>query len=180
MYLTLILGPMFSGKTSYLINKFKTEQNHKILSIKYSSDDRYDSENICSHDHLSIPAIKINDINVINNINNYDIVLIDEGQFFKNLDTWIRNINFKGKIYISALNGDYNQKPFGDIPFLISKADEIIFLHGKCQFCHRHSSFSQRIVPSLKQVEIGGTDKYVPVCGECFQLDVIPSSNEFQ
>lgn len=180
MYLTLILGPMFSGKTSYLITKFKTEQNQKILSIKYSSDNRYNSDKICSHDHLSIPAIKINDINLINNLTNYDIVLIDEGQFFKNLDKWIRNINFKGKIYISALNGDYNQKPFGDIPFLISKADEIIFLHGKCQFCHCCSSFSKRIVPSLKQVEIGGTDKYVPVCGECLHLDVDSSLNESQ
>ena len=60
--LHLILGPMFAGKTTSLINKANEISDilnkDKILLINHSSDIRY-SENtfITSHDNLKIPCI---------------------------------------------------------------------------------------------------------------------------
>jgi len=168
MYLTLVLGPMFAGKTSFLINKYK-ESSEKILVVKFSNDNRYSDIEIVSHNGLKIPAISVNDLNDLSNVENYDVILIDEGQFYPNLNNWIRNLNFNGKIYISALNGDFKREPFGDIPSLISFANDIIFLKGKCYHCPRQSCYSKKIVSNQSQVDVGGIDKYVPVCEECYQ-----------
>ena len=60
--LHLILGPMFAGKTTSLINKANEISNiinkDEILIINHSSDIRY-SENtfITSHDNIKIPCI---------------------------------------------------------------------------------------------------------------------------
>ena len=184
MKLTLVLGPMFAGKTSFIINKF--HQEHKlfkdIIALKPTIDNRYSDNEIVSHnDNLkSIPALIVDDLNQIEKtfLDNFDIILIDEGQFFKNLNLWIRKMeNFSGEIIISALNGDFKRQAFGEINLLISRADNLIFLQGQCHFCSRSSSFSLKktIVKSStsqeeNQIEVGGNDKYVPVCGSCYCL----------
>ena len=175
MKLTLVLGPMFAGKTSFLIEKYKQakNENKSMIAIKPKIDNRYQPNQISSHNNIHIPALVVNNLDEIeiNSINNFDIILIDEGQFFENLNLWIRNLeDFYGEIIISALNGDFKRKNFGEISLLISRADDIIFLQGQCHFCHRPSSFSKKLSPSENQVEVGGADKYVPVCGNCYQI----------
>lgn len=163
---------MFSGKTTYLINKYnKSNNKKKILVIKYSDDIRYNKSNVISHDNLMIPSLSTKKLLLIDNIQlkQYDIILIDEGQFFTNLDKWIRTINFKGQIYISALNGDSKKQSFGDISKLISFTNDIIFLHGKCHYCNQKSCYSQKLTDDLNQIDIGGNDKYVPVCEKCYK-----------
>lgn len=57
----LILGPMFSGKTTELIRRIKRYEsaNHKCMVIKYARDVRYDSDetstnSIITHDRFLI------------------------------------------------------------------------------------------------------------------------------
>ena len=57
----LILGPMFSGKTTELIRRIKRYEtaNHKCMVVKYSKDVRYDegenfSNSIATHDRLIV------------------------------------------------------------------------------------------------------------------------------
>ena len=117
-YLHLILGPMFSGKSTKLIqyiNKYKT-LNKKLLIIKPSIDNRYTtSANICTHDMQIQNCICIDHSNLdtLFNLDTYStssIIIIEEGQFFDNL---FENINQmlsdRKTIYISALNGDSNR-----------------------------------------------------------------------
>jgi hypothetical protein len=89
-HLTLILGPMYSGKSTKLINyarKFKII-NKKFLIFKHNIDNRYETDYICSHNLDKEPCICIDDIYKIfdhKEYNNSDIIIIEEAQFFKKL-----------------------------------------------------------------------------------------------
>merc|ERR1712004_277782 len=80
----LILGPMFSGKSTELIRRLKRLQiaNYHCLIVKYSKDTRYDQESIATHDRQTLKAVsvaKLNDLKV--NLDDFDVIGIDEGQF---------------------------------------------------------------------------------------------------
>src|SRR3990172_13384553 len=82
----LIIGPMFSSKSTSLISRYKrhTIGGRKCLLVKYQNDTRYDSECIVTHDNLKIKAVpcsKLGDIEHL--IDDYDVICIDEVQFYK-------------------------------------------------------------------------------------------------
>ena len=72
--LTLILGPMFAGKSTYLINKANQllvngSNENEIMLINHSSDMRYDTNKICSHNGEKINSKSLNTLsNIINDI----------------------------------------------------------------------------------------------------------------
>lgn len=77
----------------------------------------------------------------------------------------------KGKIIVvAALDGTYQRIGFGDILNLIPLAESIIKLHAVCMKCYNNASFTKRI-SNEKAIEIiGGADKYMSVCRECYHL----------
>jgi thymidine kinase len=89
-FLELILGPMFSGKTTRLIeiyNKYN-RSSKKICVVNYSLDTRYHNEMLSTHDKVMIPCIfstTINELFTSDNLKEADIVLINEGQFFEDI-----------------------------------------------------------------------------------------------
>nr|CAD2197810.1 unnamed protein product [Meloidogyne enterolobii] len=80
----LIIGPMFSGKTTEL---FRLATRHTLAGrsvaiIKYRHDIRYDSTQACTHDHRKMEAFLAENIEEIyETIKNYNVIGIDEGQF---------------------------------------------------------------------------------------------------
>ena len=167
-YLMLILGPMFSGKSTKLIqyiNKYKT-LNKQMLIIKPSLDNRYiTSANICTHDMQTQSCICIDKdkLNTILNDDQYinsQIIIIEEGQFFENLHMAINQMLIDKKtIYISALNGDSNQELFGEIYKLIPICDNIVKLTSLCSICRNGTKaiFSMRITDETTQTLIGNS-----------------------
>ena len=91
--ITLIMGPMFSGKTTSLINTIKRYnwQNKKAVLVKYTMDNRYSSESkIITHDKLEAPALNCQKLtDILTTLKEYDVIGIDEGQFF--LDVFRNN-----------------------------------------------------------------------------------------
>ena len=82
--LQVILGPMFSGKSTELVRRLKRFQiaRHDCLVIKYSKDQRYDEEKLATHDKQLFPAVsaeKLNDIR--EQVEKHSVIGIDEGQF---------------------------------------------------------------------------------------------------
>lgn len=53
-YLELILGPMFSGKTTRLIQDYKAYKfiEKRVVVINYSLDTRYSETSLSSHDRI--------------------------------------------------------------------------------------------------------------------------------
>ena len=67
--LELIIGPMFSGKTTELIrriNRYKSI-NRKCLVINHSNDTRSQDEVLLSHDHTTIKCLKLNNLSNLKN-----------------------------------------------------------------------------------------------------------------
>jgi len=175
-YLMLILGPMFSGKSTKLIqfiNKYKT-LNKKMLIIKPSIDNRYTSTDICTHDMQTqrckcIDHDKLKHIFGDDEYINSQIIIIEEGQFFENLFEIISQMLIDKKtIYISALNGDSNQQLFGEIYKLMPICDNIEFLHALCLDCSDGTPaiFSKRLNNNNNnnQILVAGANEYKAVC----------------
>jgi thymidine kinase len=174
-YLDLILGPMFSGKTSYLINIYYINRmSSKLLVINHASDTRYTYESeMVSHDKQHIPCVlvdKLNDIDI--DMNTVDRILINEGQLFPDLYEFVMKQVYENKkyVYIAGLDGDYKRNPIGQMHQLISHADTIVKLQGKCSMCKvKPSIFTLRISDDKQQILIGN-DQYKPVCRMCFEI----------
>ena len=87
--LNIIMGPMYSGKSTELLriyNKFK--RNYNILVINHKCDNRYGTNSVNTHNKDSIDSVSVDNLfDSINesNLEEIDIILIDESQFFDNL-----------------------------------------------------------------------------------------------
>ena len=181
--LDMILGPMFSGKTTKLLEILDVfdKQNIKYLAIKPKIDDRYNESDknnfIVSHtfkkrecmvtSNLSsvlevIQKSKEDDSQVL------EYVIIDEAQFFKNLYNFSITCleKLKVNLIVTGLDGDFMRKPMGEILDLLPIANTITKLSAKCHHkdCCEPAIFSHRIVAEQSQVLIGGSDMYVPLC----------------
>src|SRR5437868_15288473 len=89
-YLKIVIGCMFSGKTTYIINECKKWQRlgKCPLIINYAFDKRYsDEDKVMSHDKIGIDCLMLEDLSFEKTINieSYDIILINEAQFFPDL-----------------------------------------------------------------------------------------------
>jgi len=172
-YLELIIGPMFSGKTSRLIEIYKQCKfcNISVIAINYSLDTRYDPLLLSTHDQIKIPCIQTTDlIAVLNNVKNYQVILINEGQFFSDLYTFVQIMLENNKqIYICGLDGDFERKKFGYILDLIPLCDKVTKLSSLCSLCKDGTPgiFSFRLTFEKEQTIIGSSN-YIPVCRNCY------------
>ena len=189
-YLELFIGPMFSGKTSKLLEIYKqyTFCNSEIIVINHSSDNRYSDTMLSTHDKTMIPCVNI--INLMDlfkyspildiNIENCDIILINEGQFFEDLHEFVSQcLKEKKKIYVSGLDGDFLRKKFGQILDLIPLCDKVTKLTSLCGLCKNGTPgiFSLRLTKDSCQTLIG-SDNYVPVCRSCYKENTWEENNE--
>ena len=178
-YLKMIIGCMFSGKSSELLRQCRTYQSidKKILYINYIDDTRYSSTEITTHDNSGENAIfvkNLNDIIQLPDFKTADIIGINEAQFFEDVYETVKSLvdDYNKIVIICGLDGDYERKPFGDFLQLIPHAEEVLKLKALCKMCKNgtYAAFTKRIVDSSEQVLIGGTDTYLPVCRDCFNL----------
>lgn len=166
--LDLIIGPMFAGKTTFLINKIKElkNNNNKFIILKSSLDIRYNIDKITSHDNINENCIPINNLIEFTDVNQYDTILIDEAQFITNLKKcileWLDIYNIH--IIICGLDGDFQKNKIGEILDLIPYADTCIKLNSKCHYCNNNAPFTHRINNDKNIILIGSKDYYIPLC----------------
>ena len=168
----LILGPMFSGKSTRLIELIRkyVYKAKKTIMVKYFADQRYSEKSeVVTHDLIKYDSINCKLLrNSFDTLKQYDVIGIDEGQFFADLVEVCEELALMGKIIlIAALNGDFRMEPFPVIQRIISKSDKIKLLKAYCFNCHKDAKFSLRIVQSNETVLIGAGEAYKPACREC-------------
>lgn len=193
-YLELIIGPMFSGKTSRLVELYNQYKfcNMKISVINHSSDNRYDEDLMTTHDKIKIPCIKTTNLtdiwkiqynsniqdlikknDIINYVKNSDVILINEGQFFKDLyEIVVEMLESNKRVYICGLDGDFERKKIGNILDLIPLCDKVTKLSSLCSLCKNGAPgiFSMRLTNEKEQIVIG-SDNYIPVCRNCYETN---------
>jgi len=168
----LILGPMFSGKSTRLIEQMRkyVYKAKKTIMVKYYADQRYSEKSeVVTHDLIKYDSINCKLLrNSFETLKQYDVIGIDEGQFFADLVEVCEELALMGKIIlIAALNGDFRMEPFPVIQRIIAKSDKIKLLKAYCFNCHKDAKFSLRIVQSNETVLIGAGEAYKPACREC-------------
>jgi thymidine kinase len=173
-YLELIIGPMFSGKSTELIRiirRYKTI-GRNILVINHKFNNRYNSTVITTHNKDSyddcIILDNLRELITTINLNNFDIIIIEELQFFNDaLENIIYLVEKLNKTVICAgLDGDSERKSFGDVLKLIPYADKVNKLSALCKYCSdgTQAHFSKRKVITDKQTLVGDTTIYEAVC----------------
>ena len=178
-YLELAIGPMFSGKTSWILQKYDQHLfcGNKVMVINHSEDVRYDSTMLSTHDKKMIPCTQLNDFNdesicgeINEKIMQSQVILINEGQFFSGLVDFVNLLLSKKKIiYICGLDGDFKQTRFGELLDLIPICDKVYKMRSLCSICKNgtHAIFSHRVNENTEQKLIG-SDMYIPLCRKCY------------
>ncbi len=189
--LEVITGPMFSGKSEELKRRLirAAYAKKKILLIKAGVDDREvrnifnivrEDSKLSSYEFLTTKIVNsTKDMGSILDILPFDIIAIDEAQFFKKwfvkrlekiLDACAK-INIT--IIISGLDMDAWKKPFGNMPYLLSLADDVQKLTAICVHCQGANGpgiFTQKKPGGSKnQVEVG-SDIYEARCRVCHYI----------
>ena len=172
-WIEVICGSMFSGKTEELIRRLKRAKiaNLKVEIFKPSMDTRYHEQNIVSHDESIIQSTPIdNSQTILLLASDVNVIGIDEAQFFDDqLPEVCDQLAFRGiRVIVAGLDMDYTTRPFGQMPFLLAKADYITKLHAICVICGNIASYSYRKTAKGGQLLIGEKDLYEPRCRHCY------------
>lgn len=172
-WIEVICGSMFSGKTEELIRRLKRARiaNLKVEIFKPAMDVRYDETSIISHDENKIISTPIeNSQQILLLAQEVDVVGIDEAQFFDDeLPNVCDQLALAGvRVIVAGLDMDYTGKPFGQMPFLLAKADYITKLHAICVVCGNIANYSFRKSPAKETFLLGEKDLYEPRCRHCY------------
>jgi thymidine kinase len=186
--LDIILGPMYSGKSSELLRRLftVTEVGLTALYINNALDSRNIDDVFSSHNpqlksKLScdkVKMIKVKNLSSvdINDVLCADIIGVDEAQFYPTLDDvkiWIEK--HKKRVVVTGLDGNYNREKFGCILDLIPWCDSVVKLTAYCVEC----SAGRRLEPAIFShcikkkeivINVGAHDKYISLCRKCYLL----------
>lgn len=178
--LEIILGCMFSGKSSMMLNKVRQHLilGEQVMLINHASDVRYAHGAITTHDKIQMGAICVESLMPIIDTTNYNqarIVCIEEAQFFVDLEEFVvKAVEDDHKhVILCGLDGDFHRKPFMNIISLIPMADVVEKLNALCIKCKDGTlaSFSKRIIDNQERHLVGSNGMYIPVCRYHYKND---------
>ena len=165
---------MFSGKTEELIRRVKRAQiaNQNVEIFKPQLDKRYDEHDVVSHNQNVVSSVPVESASqILLYASGNEVVGIDEAQFFDEALPGVCNelANNGVRVIVAGLDMDFQGKPFGPMPGLLAVANFITKVHAICIQCGALAQFSFRKVKYDKQVMLGETESYVPLCRNCYQ-----------
>jgi thymidine kinase len=175
MSLKLFIGPMFAGKSTRLHTEISPYEGLKssVAYIKPSKDQRGLSwsvhGNVAPNSKTTLVEIVTERLSTID-VKPYNIIAIDETQFFPDLIDVVKVWLSQGKHILAAgLDGDINQQPMGQTLLLIPLADKVTKITAKCIICNElgldtQAPFTIRRDGRTDISEEVGTEIYKSVC----------------
>lgn len=175
MSLEVVVGPMFSGKSSYAVSYTRRQRaiGKSVLVIKPDIDNRYGIEEyLMTHDNDRVqckmwkvrePLCKMTDLN-------YDCYVVEEAQFFEHLQHFCYELVMKRhkNVLVVGLDGCAQQKKFGEILDVIPMASSVKKLTALCSVCKdgTPAPYTKKYIGDWggEQVDVGGLEKYAAVC----------------
>lgn len=169
----LIFGPMFSGKTTELLRRVERHQfaKRKCAVVKHTIDTRYSGDEVVTHAQQSKPSTFVLPRldAIIKELLDYDVIAVDEGQFFPDIVESCEFLANNGKtVIVAALDGTFYRKAFGRVLELVPMSESVVKLNSVCMRCFGEAAFTKRLGTEQQDVDIGGADKYSAVCRNCF------------
>jgi thymidine kinase len=192
MSITLIKGPMFSGKTTRLIeeyNKTAIDPHKTLLAFKSIRDDRTAKDIISTHpdkdgnfNYIKCKAIA-DSCEIWHYLRLYIpsgsvvYIFIDEAQFIHNLDKNAEMLANAGHhLFIAALNATWKAEPWSVVSGIEVKATNIVLLKSICTECGSHDAIrtwlhtppNQKLANVAEPIIIGNKDLYTALCRSCY------------
>ena len=177
MSLDIVLGPMWAGKSSYVIGKIRRYRaiGWEVLVVTNPLDNRYGSQVVSTHDKEQVAAYAISDLRHLYEDALYQrakLVIIEEAQFYSGLYAFVKRAVEEDEKHIVCvgLDGDANRQPFGEILSLIPLCDNVEKIKSLCSECKDGTPalFTHRFVTAQTQINVGGEDSYTPLCRKHF------------
>ncbi|MFC6997361.1 thymidine kinase [Rufibacter roseus] len=172
-WIEVICGSMFSGKTEELIRRLNRAKiaKQRVEIFKPAIDTRYHDEDVVSHNATAIRSTPVqfaNDMLLLGS--GCDVLGVDEAQFFDDAITevCVQLANNGVRVIVAGLDMDFQGKPFGPMPALLSVAEYVTKVHAVCVQCGEIASYSYRNAVSKEKVLLGETDSYEARCRHCF------------
>lgn len=174
----VICGSMFCGKTEELIRRVRraTIAKQTVQVFKPIIDVRYGLERVTSHDGQNIEAQPVETSAEISHLLSpkTTVVAVDEAQFFDDqIVPLVNDLAARGlRVICAGLDLDFRGEPFGPMPQLLARAEDVTKLHAICMICGEPASRTQRLVNGSPAryddpiIMIGATEVYEARCRE--------------
>lgn len=175
----LILGPMFSGKTQELLlcgDRYMVADRN-ILFIRKKNFDRPNIDGVnCiasrTNGSATFPCVEVDDI-MTEVTNDYDVYLIDEGHFMKDIAEFCKRVyrDWGKLVIVAALNGTWEQRPFKHdyIAQLLPLVTDLRLLHAVCIDCKTQAAPYSYNINRPNSDEDKGSDQYKALCMSCLK-----------
>lgn len=172
----VICGSMFCGKTEELIRRVRRAiiARQRVQVFKPDIDDRYGIQFVTSHTGQNIECQALASAHSMIDCLAPDttVVAIDEAQFFDDGIVAVANaLATRGiRVIVAGLDTDFRGEPFGAMPELMCRAEEVTKLHAICVVCGDEASRTQRLVngkPARRDdpiILVGATEAYEARC----------------
>jgi len=172
MMIHLIIGPMFSGKSTELLRRLTRAQiaGKRVALLRPAIDTRLN----ITHDKRPLQDIKEH---ILENLDDFDaeqadVIGIDEGQFFSELAHFAHKwANQRKKVVIAGLDATSELTPFEEILNVVPLAEEVIKLNAVCMACgSENGAFTVfKHGEKRQKVQVGGQDMYEARCRYCIE-----------
>lgn len=186
--LSVICGPMFSGKSRELIRLVHIAEiaGQQTVMFKPRIDTRYSHSDIASHDGIRKQAQAVDTAREILSVLGSRaslpaVAAIDEGQFFDRGITavclWLVERGLR--VVVAGLDRNFRGEPFGSMPELLACADEVVKLRAVCMRCKDPrvtAVLPQRLIDGQPapydspEVMVGGAEFYESRCLDCHEV----------
>ena len=177
-YLELVVGPMYSGKTSRLLSLHKQFNLCNISNALVNHTLACNgSPTVTNHDDGKSTAIQGETMYGILPMNSdafrkTKVFLVNEAQFFPDICDWCKEAvssPFNKSVYLVGLDGDYRREAFGNWLSLIPFADQVEKLRAICMRCKIQSApFTRRVdTENVSQVLVSDSH-HMPLCRKCY------------
>jgi thymidine kinase len=171
-------GTMASGKTASLlmaIHQYQTT-GKRVMLLKPAVDDRSGADTVGSRvpglgraadliwNSDSAPSTR-----ELSLLELCDAVFVDECQFLSPTQVgYLFRLSFKTAVMCYGLRTDFRGHLFPGAATLFALAHSITELPSVCHHCSDKAIFNQRLGENQSLIDIGGDDKYLAVCAQCF------------
>ncbi len=167
---------MFSGKSTELLRRIRLAQiaRKRTAAFKHSADVRYSDDAIATHEDRRAGAMAVSTAAEIRHswhARAAAVIGIDEAQFFgPELIDVVEQLAGQGKrVILAGLNQDSYGKPFGCMPELLARADDLLLVSAVCIACGEPATKSFRKPgQEVAQVLVGTTEEYEARCRTCW------------
>lgn len=191
-------GPMYSGKSTligFLLKKY-LQSKKKVVYVRYKKDVRFcslEDDKIITHHKCVVyggraeePILLCDgDMSTIEEeLKKYDVIGIDEIQFFRGASKFIKEFNARhpGKIFIlSGLLSDFQKRPWPVSVNILAMAHKAKQMFATCDYCQdTKATNTLRTSDETASEVIGSSDKYLAACDKCFSINNIHGEYEIE